>query len=571
MKRYILNLLKNMPFKNKISLMTLFSAFIPLLVLTIFSFFLIQHFATEKETRNNLDNLNAAVNQTETKLLTYQDSLNFLINNNQLISGLSLNNPTNFEQYHFYINEVVPLFKTVMYQHSDILKITLYTSLNFYDHGDYVKRIIPGDITNKLTLNQSTDASYYFDNNAQKLYIYNHLFSKKSTDINLVVIQIDAQKLFESLNVLSNDPYELTIINEKNQQMYHFSNEEKKIADDFFTKAIQLINKQSLIHSTTIPTTNWKISFSRPYAQIYKSFVFLIFVTMGVFITAMALLTFFTLRLSKNIVSPLELLAKEMESAPTSNFDLKYYYQSEDEIGKLYKQFKSLLHQTKTLINEVYESEITKKKYELRTLQSQINPHFFYNSLSLINNKAILTGNEEISELALLLSQYYRLTLNGGKHLVTVDKELEMTLTYARIQQKMHHYSFDLETDIDPTIGSFQMINLLIQPFVENAIFHGIDHIDDTRKGKLLITAHALDDDICFTITDNGAGMNSEALLTLFEHSSEHYGLNNVQQRIFLYYGKNNSITCTSTLNEGTTFTIKIPKQIGVQGKDTES
>lgn len=557
-KRILKNYLINKSFKKKIIFSTLFSALIPLLVLTFFSFLLIQHFVIEKEKSNNLDILNAARSQVEGTLSSYEDSLSFLVNSNQLINGLSLNTPTNFEQYHFYVNDIVPLFKTIMYQHPDIQEITLFTSLNFYNHGKYVKKIIPGDITEKLHLNVSTDSSYYFDNRTNELYLYSHLFSKKSKDTNLIVIKLDAAKLFEPLSSLSNEPYKLTINNE-DTTIFSFSNEET-VKKNLLNKSIQLVNPYSITHSKTIAQTGWTFSFSRPYAQLYKNFLLLILATMGIFILSILLLTLFASKLSKSIVSPIESLAKEMISAPTTNFTLTYYYESKDEIGLLYKQFRNLLLQINTLIDEVYEAEITQKKYELRSLQNQINPHFFYNSLSLINNKAIITGNEEISEMALLLSQYYRLSLNGGQQFTSVDKELELTITYAKIQQKMHHYSFDLDVMIDEELTNFQIINLVIQPFVENAIFHGLDHIDDGRKGKLSIQATVLSDNIQFTIKDNGAGMDSETLSSLFLNSGEHYGLKNVQQRIFLYYGKLDAITYQSTLGKGSVFVITIPK-----------
>lgn len=562
MKKKLLNYIKNSPFQKKISIMALVSALLPLLVLTFFSFILIHHFVTEKEKTNNLDNLNAAINQLEVKLASYEDGLNFLVNNNQLVTGLSMTKPTNFEQYHFYTNDIVPLFKNIRYQYPDILSVTLYTSLEFYDHGEYVKKIVPGDLTEHLNINTSIKPAYYYDSDTNELYLYNHLFSKKSHDLNLIVLQLDTKKVFSHLEKLSNDPYTLSIKDQNQLPIYYFSNEKKKMSQDILTKSIQLINKKSLENKNSVKQTHWYLSFSRPYAQINRGFVLLILSALGVFSLAILLLTLFVSQLSKSIVSPLELLAKEMETTPSRNFKLNYYYHSEDEIGQLYKQFDLMLQQIKTLIDEVYEGEITQKKHELRALQSQINPHFFYNSLSLINNKAIMTGNEEISEMALLLSQYYRLSLNNGKHLISIEKELDLTITYAKIQQKMHHYSFDLITNVEADMEQVQMINLLIQPFVENAIFHGIDHIDDQRKGTLTIKALDLNDHFQFVISDNGAGMDEATVLSLFNHSSEHYGLHNVQQRIQLYYGKSDAIHCESKPNKGTTFVITLPKKI---------
>ncbi|HIZ54379.1 MAG TPA: histidine kinase, partial [Candidatus Enterococcus avicola] len=196
-------------------------------------------------------------------------------------------------------------------------------------------------------------------------------------------------------------------------------------------------------------------------------------------------------------------------------------------------------------------------------LQAQINPHFFYNSLSLINNKAIMIGNQEISEMAQLLSAFYRLSLNNGKNRLSVKQELDLTIAYTQIQLKMHRDSFDFKTDIDTTLYPYEIMNLLIQPFIENAIFHGIDHIEDGRRGVVHLNGYEDDGAIYFEIIDNGAGMSTEQIAAILEsQQGQHYGIFNIQQRMNLYYGDKGTIIYQSVLGEGTKITIRLPKII---------
>ena len=171
-----------------------------------------------------------------------------------------------------------------------------------------------------------------------------------------------------------------------------------------------------------------------------------------------------------------------------------------------------------------------------------------------------MIGNEEISDMAQLLSQFYRLSLNNGKNRLTIQKEMDLTVTYANIQLKMHRNSFDLITEIEEDILHFEIINLLIQPFVENAIFHGIDHIEDNRRGKLSIKGYYLNNQIYFEVSDNGVGMTENQLSNIMSpNNQQHYGIYNVQQRILLYYGSSDAIHYISSPNKGTKVTIILP------------
>ena len=216
------------------------------------------------------------------------------------------------------------------------------------------------------------------------------------------------------------------------------------------------------------------------------------------------------------------------------------------------------------LINEVLLSKIRQQKYEIEILQSQINPHFLYNSLSLINSKAIIAGQNDISQMARLLSTFYRTMLNKGKQITTIASELENTKSYIAIQQMMHSQSFDVVYDIDENILEYPIPNLLLQPLAENAIIHGLDHRELPGKAILSISCYQESQDIIFKVMDNGCGMSDEECEQILTKDSKGYGVKNVHQRIQLYYGEEYGLVFHSTKGMGTYALIKISRKIGV-------
>lgn len=558
MKNKIRSVFQNLSFQRKIIVISFVASLFPLLLLTFFSIGIIQHFIVEREKSNNQDNLTSTYQQINLRLTTYEEAISFLTSSQFLVDELAIENPSNFEQYDLYTNTIVPLFQSIYSQQETIANITLYTSINLYDHGKYVKKIIPGDITSHFKLNNTTNSSYFVDTDNNQIYLYSQLFSAKNKDTNIIVFQLSPEAIFDNLENISNEPYQLTITDAEQKNLFQFSNERPEQLG-VLSRIFQRFN-QSQIQNKKQLKNSWEITFSRPMYSVYNGIFLLVSAAGFIFLFAILMLSLSIIGLSKTVVAPIQKLADQMNDSPENTLNLKPTYQSNDEIGKLYQSFYQMIHQIQELINKVYKSEIKEQKHELRALQAQINPHFFYNSLSLINNKALLTGNQEISEMAQLLSQFYRLSLNNGKSRLSIAKELELTITYAKIQLKMHNYSFDLDIDVDEEIKQYEIITLLIQPFVENAIFHGIDHIEDQRRGKLTIRGKLLDNYLQFEISDNGRGMTANQLENILTHQGKHYGIQNVKQRISLYYGIQDAIVYDSILNIGTTVRITLPK-----------
>lgn len=188
MKNKIRSVFQNLSFQRKIIVISFVASLFPLLLLTFFSIGIIQHFIVEREKSNNQDNLTSTYQQINLRLTTYEEAISFLTSSQFLVDELAIENPSNFEQYDLYTNTIVPLFQSIYSQQETIANITLYTSINLYDHGKYVKKIIPGDITSHFKLNNTTNSSYFVDTDNNQIYLYSQLFSAKNKDTNIIVV-----------------------------------------------------------------------------------------------------------------------------------------------------------------------------------------------------------------------------------------------------------------------------------------------------------------------------------------------------------------------------------------------
>ena len=213
------------------------------------------------------------------------------------------------------------------------------------------------------------------------------------------------------------------------------------------------------------------------------------------------------------------------------------------------------------LISEVYEGKIELQHTEMRALQAQINPHFLYNSLSIINWKAIEAGEDEISRVTLDLSTYYRTSLNRGETMTTVESEVNNIRAYLRIQLIMHDNSFRVIEDVRQEVFNCEIPKLILQPLVENAIDHGLDPSEKEDR-RLWITVKEEKEMLLFIVRDNGNGMPKEQAEQILGYQSPGYGVHNVYDRIKLLYKEKGSVKIESREGEGTSVKICIPKQM---------
>jgi two-component system sensor histidine kinase YesM len=215
-----------------------------------------------------------------------------------------------------------------------------------------------------------------------------------------------------------------------------------------------------------------------------------------------------------------------------------------DEVGVIGETFRRIIFENDELNAKLIRSELNEKEAELRALQSQIKPHFLYNTLDSIYWMAILNDNNQVAQMAESLSESFKLSLNKGKETILVFNELRHIEHYLRIQNIRFNNRFLYIQEVDETILGMEIMKLLLQPLVENAIYHGLE----PRIGEGIITLTGVRDGqhLVFTVEDNGVGMDD------LSRMEQGYGLRNVKDRLRLYYGECSSLNITSRPGEGT-------------------
>lgn len=259
---------------------------------------------------------------------------------------------------------------------------------------------------------------------------------------------------------------------------------------------------------------------------------------------------FFTKRLS--------VLTNEMFKVSKGMLNIQLDLRSNDEIGKMNNVFHMMLRKLTENMSDIAEMKMAEAELRMKALQMQISPHFLYNTLSTINWMAMSAGTTDISDAVSALAKYYRIGLSSGKEIIPIGEELEHVRSYIFIQKirTKENIVFDISADEDAL--AYMTPKMVLQPIVENAIYHGIEK--NRKKGTIRILVRKDGDLIRISISDDGAGIDSGKLNELAGgHAGKSYGLVNIESKIKLYFGQKCGMQIESELNRGTTVTIEMP------------
>lgn len=319
-----------------------------------------------------------------------------------------------------------------------------------------------------------------------------------------------------------------------------------------------------IIHKT-VPSTGWKIVASLPdkaimsvdsrhsvaAANMVGVIVMLLVFFFGVFIV-FAIITESTIKRIRQIGAMIQ-----KEGLATFDEEL---LQENGAIFGLEKNVGRLINTVSSLMEEAYEAKGKEREAQLKALQAQINPHFLYNTLDTINWMAIRRDADEISSTVGALAQYFRLSLNKGRDIVTVADELELAKAYLDIQASRFADMFTYRLEVEEEIRALPIPKLSLQPIIENALLHGIQNTDE-QKGTLAITGGASAGGYWLQVADDGAGMEEDqaaAILDRVRPASGGYGLYNVHERIRLFAGQESGLAIYSRPGEGTMVEIRV-------------
>lgn len=284
--------------------------------------------------------------------------------------------------------------------------------------------------------------------------------------------------------------------------------------------------------------------------------------TIALFIGTILLIWFFLSQLNKMFIIPIYEMQKLMQSAENGNIDVQFPVKTDDEIGALGKSFNLMITEIKNLLIIIEEENKLKREAEFKVLEEQIKPHFLYNTLDTINWIALECGAAEIISLVTSLTTLFRLSLNKGKKYISVENEIEQVKSYLIIQTIRYEDAFDYSFDIEPGALQYNVIKLILQPLVENSIYHGVKEMDGF--GHILISVRIEDDTIVFTVKDTGVGISPQKLEEINAMLSTSlqtvgFGIFNVSQRLKHTFGTTGRLEIKSVLGQGTEVKVYHP------------
>ena len=293
---------------------------------------------------------------------------------------------------------------------------------------------------------------------------------------------------------------------------------------------------------TVVDCTNVKelLSKSRQAQSVY--------VLTAIILVIVALL--FSRFMARSITLPIQKLRDSMKKVQEGDFSVSdVVVDSKNEIGSLTKSFDVMTHRIHELMEQNVHEQEEKRKSELKALQSQINPHFLYNTLDSIIWMAEGKKNEEVVLMTASLARLLRQSISNEDEVVPIANEVEYARGYLTIQKMRYKDKLEFQIEVDSSILYIPLIKLVLQPIIENAIYHGLKYKES--KGLLIVKGFMKDGNAVLQVIDDGVGMDEETLAHIYDKHKVNYhsngvGVYNVQKRLKLYYGEDYGITYTS-------------------------
>ncbi len=270
----------------------------------------------------------------------------------------------------------------------------------------------------------------------------------------------------------------------------------------------------------------------------------------------------FSFWMSQAISKPIKSLSDSMSDAAQGDLQIRARVSGNDEIGLLAGSFNNMVQRIAGLVDQVYHEQKRQRELELLALQSQINPHFLYNSLESLCALSQLGRNEDSYRLGKSLSMFYRGVLSEGRPVVTIGEEISTLKNYMAIQEIRYQDKFDFILDVEEKILDQKIIKLSLQPLVENSIYHGLKSV--RRKGRIWVTGRLIDDIVSLQVVDNGQGFDEQRIRMLVsarapDEDDRGFGMTSVDQRIKLFFGEEYGLSFRSRPGHFAKVIVRLP------------
>lgn len=457
---------------------------------------------------------------------------------------------------------------------------------SFYEHVEFNSQDIFDNMIR--TFEETNSSKTYYVDDLNNIYIGQKIFDRDTAEHSgTIILKLDMKYLMRKYEEMLEGAIEAVYVeaNNKAELVAKGNLDDKgksKLIDFMKMNPEQDIvykeenNKQAVIYNT-FSTQNLVIG-----NAVYISSDILLSeiraLSRFIFMLCISILPIFLLlanKLYKEVIYPVYLLSDKMQQIEKGDMGVQIKGDYKDEIGYVYAAFNRMSKQIQYLVNCVYREQIMLKSSELKTLQAQINPHFLYNTLEMINWKARMSGDEDITQMIEALSGIMEVNIDRrDSHFLMIKEEMDYLKNYIFLIQKRFGERIHFETQVEEKLLKCKIPRLILQPLIENAITHGIEPVGE---GTITVKVEKIEDILVIKIEDTGAGIDEERLQyiqeelghlqkTYIESESQenmesrvHIGVINVQKRIKLLYGEAFGISISSKKGEGTQIIIKLP------------
>lgn len=389
----------------------------------------------------------------------------------------------------------------------------------------------------------------------------------------LGTVKIDlTQKVFDKAIATSNFAQENKLyVTDQTGSVFYSGKEKIQLFNIPIANKVKINNNNYITSYKTSQITGLNVIGLVDESEFKKDAIQLMNYSLLISLISLFLAILMAIFFSNQIVKPVRHLQKMMKKVQVGDFEARATVFSRDEIGSLSQGFNVMVSEISNLMKEVYETKLRQRDAELSALQSQINPHFLYNTFELVNMIAIENNQFEISDIISSLGKLLRYTVDKKERPVLLKEEVRFIKAYLKIISSRYGNRLQTELIVDPYLEYCLVPKLIIQPLVENAFQHGINE----GEGRISIKAEKDDEYLILSVEDNGIGINMELLkeleekiygeesyseyLETFGNEKKGYALRNVHQRIRILYGEKYGLSIDTSLQQGSKFVLKLP------------
>lgn len=552
---------KRLTFQNKLLLSYVMVVFIPTVLWSVFSYVQTNRSLLSQAQSSFNEIYTSVTGSIDNKLVSLENALTMVSSDASFARTLNRDYTSDYTKYSDVRFRLDPLLDALLLLHPEIAGIDFYVPNNLQDARLSFHPLEDAEALPEFSrLSQTYETVWHHEDGT--LYMSKRLLNSDDFSASPIIrLRIPSSFLLKDSISPELNHYTLSLQDDQGVCVLRQAQPAEQPAIEELQATPGLMSRVSPL---SVP--GWHITMQLDQSSVLLPLPEALRLNLSLFVTIILLMLLVSTGFARSFSKRIQHLNAFLERAPSVRFREDITAGGNDEIDAIINSVGQMVRETRTLLREVYEVRIQHREAEIKALQSQINPHFLYNTLSKINWISIRNGDMDTSYIVTSLSKFYRSTLNHGNMVTTVREEIETTKAYIDIQLYVLEHSFTVDYQFDETIMDYNLPSIILQPIVENAIEHGIRMRGTDGGGQLTLASRKDGHDIVFEVGDNGPGLTDEQLREIFSKASKGYGVKNVNDRLRMFFDESYGLQFHSVPGEGTRVTIRIPQYVDCGG-----